>query len=968
MGAFLLPALGEVVKSALVAGGGYLATKKIIEDPKMAEQVSGFIKDVANVKGMADFAGQQIEMIANPFIKSFEKSKLDAANTAISDTMNKQVQDFMTKSVTYRGGATLPGPLDQPAPDKPEPLVFPEVSQVMERIIFPGRQEEPKPLPPTSGIPQGKPEVRGPEAAPQSDPLITAEGGLEEEAKKYKSAEEFAYDSRLSQPWSGVVDLRDGVVEKTFTEQKNLNASYNHSFLVSDSDQEAINAGEKAYFWLSPDGTPMSMELNLSKTIQKKIKEQLGVGDKVKTEKQFIDIWNKAHGEKAQPTKVEDKPLITRPESGFYTKAEEAVLKQPQELMTAQQAKALVTKQGKKDDVDPAKLDAFLADNPKVSKVDLAGFIRDNQPKINVQVRRAEGQQGPQDIPVEIGRLEEQGANIFNMLEAGALDEDPEAYQHAQQQLLGIENNIRGLEDIQSHRNEITVEREQLRALREDKNNQLRAMQSSDEDADYEEDFIMDDIKSIDIRMDEIAAELAGNTNNLPVLWNRPSLVLPGGEDYQETYFSLPESTVGEYYNHSNPELPNTFSHLRTDVRSIDKKGDTLFQQEAQNYNTSYDRVTKEQIDANPTFTSTGSELFLLKQMLEKAVAEDKDYISWTTGDQQAERTNNLLKDIEKIQVWKNANGTFSYDVWKDGAVVDRKSGIEKDKLKVHIGVPAASEALEGIDKQVAEGLDTPAEQLKRAKAWAQSEEGRWTAHTQEMNRAEEVAGRGLNPEINREEREEALEEMAMNNFARPFDELDAETQADLERIYDEEREIDPDGQIGRFNEPPDFANELIDEIETGHSAISERSTLATSASRLNHVVNGPITIGGKLKYRYDVTKPKVYNKYIKTLDSKAKIEERPMNTQEKHWAETSIRGQKILIKRNSGSHADEVVKEFEPGQEKEAQIFLDRINAKKYMQPVIKLTPKMKDTIKKKGQTLSSLDNDENIMKIFAA
>ena len=68
-------------------------------------------------------------------------------------------------------------------------------------------------------------------------------------------------------------------------------------------------------------------------------------------------------------------------------------------------------------------------------------------------------------------------------------------------------------------------------------------------------------------------------------------------------------------------------------------------------------------------FKKTWHEL-VFKQLLRKAAESGKDYLSWTTGEQQAERYN-LSKQIDNVYARKRADGTYSISVTEKG-----KSGL----------------------------------------------------------------------------------------------------------------------------------------------------------------------------------------------------------------------------------------------------------------------------------------------------
>lgn len=75
--------------------------------------------------------------------------------------------------------------------------------------------------------------------------------------------------------WSGVVDLRDGAVESTWTKAEAADMDFHHSALIDATQDEGIQAGEKAYFWVDKKGEPQTMEKGtLSSELKRKIKEQ----------------------------------------------------------------------------------------------------------------------------------------------------------------------------------------------------------------------------------------------------------------------------------------------------------------------------------------------------------------------------------------------------------------------------------------------------------------------------------------------------------------------------------------------------------------------------------------------------------------------------------------------------------------------------------------------------------------------
>ncbi len=73
--------------------------------------------------------------------------------------------------------------------------------------------------------------------------------------------------------WSGVVDLRDGGIEETFTKEQARAADHHHSFLINEASDEGIEAGTKAYFWIDEKGIPQDVNDILTPAIKAKIKK-----------------------------------------------------------------------------------------------------------------------------------------------------------------------------------------------------------------------------------------------------------------------------------------------------------------------------------------------------------------------------------------------------------------------------------------------------------------------------------------------------------------------------------------------------------------------------------------------------------------------------------------------------------------------------------------------------------------------
>lgn len=160
------------------------------------------------------------------------------------------------------------------------------------------------------------------------------------------------------------------------------------------------------------------------------------------------------------------------------------------------------------------------------------------------------------------------------------------------------------------------------------------------------------------------------------------SYQLPGGKNYREVLLTLPPSTrrsifektgkleaYGEAQKHDfhSPhwDEPNVIAHFRLNDRTIDGKK-TLFLDESRGV-------------PDAPFKKTWHEL-ALKRILRMAVEEGYDAISWTTGEQQAERYD-LSKQVDKIgwmlsgrggkrvEIYPKSHSPIIIDVTDDGVV-----------------------------------------------------------------------------------------------------------------------------------------------------------------------------------------------------------------------------------------------------------------------------------------------------------
>jgi len=113
--------------------------------------------------------------------------------------------------------------------------------------------------------------------------------------------------TETNQVWSGIVDLRDGSIGRTFTLQQAKDADFHHSFLVEREEEEAISNGEKAYFWIDKNGEPQNRDNTLSRSIKQNIKDELGIGSKTKPKSaEFAgNLFAKREGGKESKPKAE---------------------------------------------------------------------------------------------------------------------------------------------------------------------------------------------------------------------------------------------------------------------------------------------------------------------------------------------------------------------------------------------------------------------------------------------------------------------------------------------------------------------------------------------------------------------------------------------------------------------------------------------------------------------------------------
>lgn len=107
----------------------------------------------------------------------------------------------------------------------------------------------------------------------------------------------------------------------------------------------------------------------------------------------------------------------------------------------------------------------------------------------------------------------------------------------------------------------------------------------------------------------------------------------------------------------------------------------------------------------NAPFKKTWHE-FVLKRILVMAAEQGYDRVAWTTGDQQAERYKNaLLTSVDKIDISKNADGTYNLDAKKGKSSVKAEQNIPKSRVTDLVGKSLGDQLVHAAD--TTEGVAT---------------------------------------------------------------------------------------------------------------------------------------------------------------------------------------------------------------------------------------------------------------------
>jgi hypothetical protein len=187
----------------------------------------------------------------------------------------------------------------------------------------------------------------------------------------------------------------------------------------------------------------------------------------------------------------------------------------------------------------------------------------------------------------------------------------------------------------------------------------------------------------------KVLEDLGRVENPLATLYGRPTLNIPGGENYREKLLTVPTgehgfnrvidvgggwvewapvtSPTGTYRSAHWAGHENVLAHVRYDERTDAEGRRHLFLQEVQSdwhqkgRQVGYEGegLTEEASGRVPQapFKTTWHEL-ALKRMIQHAVETGADRLSWTTGEQQAARYD-LSKQVNKLRLLEHPEGDY---------------------------------------------------------------------------------------------------------------------------------------------------------------------------------------------------------------------------------------------------------------------------------------------------------------------
>jgi hypothetical protein len=192
---------------------------------------------------------------------------------------------------------------------------------------------------------------------------------------------------------------------------------------------------------------------------------------------------------------------------------------------------------------------------------------------------------------------------------------------------------------------------------------------------------------------------------------------LPGGENYRELLLALPDKGFAENYYGPHYREENVLAHVRFNERSGPNGERILHLEEVQSdwHQAGRDRGYSANVPEAP-FSKTWHEL-ALKRMMRWAAENGFDRMTWTTGEQQAERYD-LSKKLDEITYSKRGDGKWQVDGYRDGSSVlshviadadlpdavgkDMASKIRKgDGIERYPGTSMGVKSLKGFDLRI---------------------------------------------------------------------------------------------------------------------------------------------------------------------------------------------------------------------------------------------------------------------------
>ncbi len=184
-----------------------------------------------------------------------------------------------------------------------------------------------------------------------------------------------------------------------------------------------------------------------------------------------------------------------------------------------------------------------------------------------------------------------------------------------------------------------------------------------------------------------------------------PSLNLPGGENYQEKFLTLPNIKDFKWQDghEAYSDVKNPIVRLRFDRRTDANGRKGLFFQEMQ-------PPSAENQKLMPDWVSKKWREMAIRKMVRMGTEENAEWIGWTTGEQQAARYD-LSKQVREVHALKDKRGYQISVRDNEGNLRDLTSVPTEDKLVGVVGKDLATKIIAGEgrksgDWQIFSGLD----------------------------------------------------------------------------------------------------------------------------------------------------------------------------------------------------------------------------------------------------------------------